>query len=59
MGLSLVKPTAVGDQTTVDLPTGVHSLVFAVDLSVRKTPLRCELLDVAGSPAQAQIVNGK
>jgi putative heme-binding domain-containing protein len=61
-GLSLWvdgKPTEVGEQTTIDLATGVHSLVFAVDLSVRKTPLRCELLDVAGSPAQAQIVNGK
>jgi hypothetical protein len=61
-GLSLWvdgKPTEVGEKTTIDLPTGVHSLVFAVDLSVRKMPLRCELLDVEGSPAQAQIVSGK
>ena len=44
---------------TLPLEIGPHKLTFAVDLQSRTEPLRGELIDVAGSAAQAQFVGGK
>lgn len=46
---------------TIDLTlsSGTHTLTFLVDLDQRADGLRCELVDVPGSPARAQIVGGK
>ncbi|MEO6810098.1 MAG: HEAT repeat domain-containing protein, partial [Isosphaeraceae bacterium] len=43
----------------LDLTPGTHTLTLIVDLDQRNDPLRCELVDVPGSPARAQIVGGK
>ncbi|HJT75823.1 MAG TPA: sorbosone dehydrogenase, partial [Gemmataceae bacterium] len=53
------EPVAVKEAMTVDLSPGRHTLTFAVNRDVRRTPLRCELDDVPGSPARAQVVGGK
>ena len=37
----------------------LHTLTLALDLTQRKDGLRLEMDDVAGSPAQARVVNGK
>jgi hypothetical protein len=48
------RPTAARETVTVDLSRGMHVLAFRVDLQRRDDPqLRCELVDVPGSPAQA------
>jgi putative heme-binding domain-containing protein len=44
---------------TANLTPGMHQVVFAINQSERRQPLRVELLDVAGSAAQVQIVTGK
>ncbi len=44
---------------TLPLEVGPHKLTFAVDLQSRTEPLRGELIDVAGSAAQAQFGSGK
>jgi putative heme-binding domain-containing protein len=43
----------------LDLPKGAHTLSFAVPLGKADETLRCELEDVAGSPARARLVGGK
>ncbi len=53
------KPVEVKDATELDVPAGVHTLTFAVDLGQRKEPLRCELEDQPGSPARVRVVGGK
>jgi putative heme-binding domain-containing protein len=54
------RPTEVRDAVMLDLLQGVHALVFRVDLKEREAmPLRCELADVAGSPAQARFIAGR
>jgi putative heme-binding domain-containing protein len=52
--------TPAQDAVTLDLLQGMHTLTFRVDLKARSDPqLRCELTDVAGSPAQARFVGGR
>ena len=46
-------------RTILDLPPGVHTLTFALDVDRRKDGLRCELDDVPGSPARVRVVGGK
>ena len=53
------KLVDVKEATEVDVPAGVHTLTFAVDLTQRKEPLRCELEDKAESPARVRVVGGK
>ena len=48
------KPVEVKDATELNLPAGVHTLTFAVDLGQRKEPLRCELDDQPGSAARVR-----
>jgi putative heme-binding domain-containing protein len=43
----------------LDLRAGVHTITLALDLGRRHDAIRCQLADVAGSPARAQIVGGK
>ena len=52
-------PVPVQDATTLDVPSGLHTLTLAVDLAERKDPLRCELDDVSASPARVRVVGGK
>jgi hypothetical protein len=52
-------PLEVREDLVVELPAGRHTLTFAVDRTRRPEPLRCELDDVPGSPARAQVVGGK
>jgi putative heme-binding domain-containing protein len=47
------------DEMILDVPAGLHTLTFAVDLAARREGLRCELEDVAGSPARVRIIGGK
>jgi putative heme-binding domain-containing protein len=54
------RPTDAGAAVTLDLPRGVHVLIFRVELRRRQNPdLRCELVDVPKSPAQANFVAGR
>ena len=53
------KPTPPARELTVDLAAGAHWITLAVNRVQRKEPLRLELADVPGSPAQVQIVGGK
>ena len=53
------KPQAIGAETIVELPIGMHTLTLAVNRKVRTEPLRVELADVEGSAAKAQLVGGK
>jgi putative heme-binding domain-containing protein len=52
-------PLEAREEMVVDLPAGRHTLTFAVNRGQRHEPLRCELDDVPGSPARAQVVGGK
>ncbi len=45
--------------TTLDLPAGSHTLTFALLEGKQGAAFTCELVDVEGSPARAQVVNGK
>ncbi len=61
-GISLLvgsNPVDAMDETMLDLPAGTQTLLFAIDLSKRKEPLRVELEDVEGSSARVNIVGGK
>jgi putative heme-binding domain-containing protein len=61
-GLSLWvdgQPNELREETTLDLSAGRHTLTFAIDPAQRSSPLRVELLDLAGSPARAAVVLGK
>ena len=61
-GLSLWlngTPLEIRPETLLELSPGTQTLTFAVDRTRRSDGLRCELLDVPGSPAQLQIVGGK
>jgi putative heme-binding domain-containing protein len=53
------KPTTILSNTPLDLATGRHVVTLAVNCVKRTSPLRVELRDVVGSPAQAQLVGGK
>jgi putative heme-binding domain-containing protein len=53
------KPVDVREKLDLPLPIGEHIVTFSVNLLTRKAPVRLELYDVAGSPAQAQFVSGK
>ncbi|MBX6313401.1 MAG: HEAT repeat domain-containing protein [Isosphaeraceae bacterium] len=52
-------PVDLQETTTLDLPTGLHTLTFALDLDRRHADLRCELEEDPGSAGKAQIVGGK
>jgi putative heme-binding domain-containing protein len=61
-GISLLvgaNPVEVKDETIVELPQGQQVLLFAIDTTKRKEPLRCELEDVEGSPARVSVLGGK
>jgi putative heme-binding domain-containing protein len=49
----------VKNEMVLDVPPGLHTLTFALDLTTRRDGLRCELDDVAGSPARVRIIGGK
>lgn len=51
-----IKPTEL---ITADFAPGRHKLTVAVTRDDSPGELRCELVDVAGSPAQVQFVSGK
>jgi putative heme-binding domain-containing protein len=52
-------PVKVQDAMTLPLERGLHTITIVVDTAARNSPaLRCELLDAAGSSAQARFVDG-
>jgi putative heme-binding domain-containing protein len=53
------EPLEARAESVLDLAPGAHTLTLAVDRDARSDALRLELLDVAGSPTQAQFVGGK
>ena len=53
------KPVDVRDRQEVPLSVGEHLVTVSVNLLTRKSPVRLELYDVPGSPAQVQFVSGK
>ena len=53
------KPVDVRDRQELNLPVGEHVITVSVNLLTRKTPIRLELYDLAGSAAQAQFQSGK
>jgi putative heme-binding domain-containing protein len=53
------KPLPPAAEMTLDLASGKHALVVALNATERKAPLRLELLDVVGSNAKVQWVGGK
>jgi putative heme-binding domain-containing protein len=52
-------PHDLAEQFDLELASGMHVLTLAIDRQRCDDVLRCEMLDVAGSPAQAQLVGGK
>jgi putative heme-binding domain-containing protein len=56
VGANEVTPAAT---TTLDLPTGTHTLTFAILEGKNAQGFTVELVDVEGSPARAQVVGGK
>jgi len=52
-------PIDVESAITLELPRGLHTVTLAIDIDEATADLRCELRDVPGSPARAQIVSGK
>ncbi len=58
-GQRLQPPRAATPSFIVDLARGTHTISVAVNRSERKSGIRCELEDVAGSTARAQFVVGK
>jgi putative heme-binding domain-containing protein len=52
------QPLAAGEQVTVDVPSGVHTVTLLVG-EKSNGDLRLELADVARSQAQVQFVGGK
>jgi hypothetical protein len=53
------KPTTLTAENVFDLAAGRHVVTLAVSQAKQTQPLRVELQDVEGSPAQAQLVGGK
>jgi putative heme-binding domain-containing protein len=53
------NPVDVAEETVVDLPTGTQTLIFAIDRSKRKEPLRVEVEDVVDSLARVSVIGGK
>ncbi|MBI5758910.1 MAG: sorbosone dehydrogenase, partial [Planctomycetales bacterium] len=54
------KSTKVAAETSLDLSPGLHTLTFEINRRTRiQHGLRLALLDVPGSPVQAQFVTGK
>lgn len=53
------KPLELRDRQELPLTVGEHQIAVSVNLLTRRAPIRFELYDVAGSPAQAQFVSGK
>ena len=53
------KPLDAAVKLTIPMDVGAHRITFAVNLLTRTEPLRVELVDVAGSAAQAQFIGGK
>jgi putative heme-binding domain-containing protein len=53
------KPISFQHEIVLKLDSGVHTLTFALTLERIGAGFRCELADVAGSPAKAQFVVGK
>jgi len=49
----------VRKELELDLKQGLHTLTFGLDLGKRREPLRVEVTDVKGSPAQVRVVGGK
>jgi putative heme-binding domain-containing protein len=61
-GVSLMigaNPVDTAEETIVDLPAGVQTLLISVDRSKHTGPLRLELEDVVDSPARVAVVGGK
>ncbi len=61
-GISLFvgkNPVEAAEETIVDLPKGTQTLLFAIDRSKRKEPLRVEVEDVADSAARVTVIGGK
>ena len=53
------RPVEAKPQLELDLPRGVHTAVFKIDLNARgRTPLRAEVRDQPGSTGHAQPVGG-
>lgn len=53
------KPTPLTGDVTLDLGRGRHRLTMSIDRESRKLPVRVELVAIAGSKAQSQLVSGK
>lgn len=53
------KPVDAAERIKTSPTTGRHTVTIAVDRQKRRDPLRCELIDVAGSKAQVQLVTVK
>jgi putative heme-binding domain-containing protein len=53
------EPVDLREHMILDLVVGTHTLTFAVDRAARTEALRCELDDVAGSPAKVRMIGGK
>ena len=53
------KPLDAAVKLTIPMDVGAHRITFAVNLLTCTEPLRVELVDVAGSAAQAQFIGGK
>lgn len=61
-GISMLvgaNPVETKDETIIDLPAGSQVLIFSIDTTKRKEPVRCELEDVEGSSARVSVVGGK
>jgi putative heme-binding domain-containing protein len=52
-------PVEAKEALVLDVPAGVHTLTFTIDLGKRHEGLRCELGDVPGSPARVRVLGGK
>jgi putative heme-binding domain-containing protein len=52
-------PAEVKEATVLEMKSGVHTLTFGIDLKWRTNGLRCEVEEMAGSPARVRPVGGK
>ncbi|MFO0906386.1 MAG: PVC-type heme-binding CxxCH protein [Pirellulales bacterium] len=53
------KPTPLATTLTLELKPGVHTLTISIDQSVRKAPVRVELVDAPQATGKAEWVTGK
>ncbi|MCZ2341065.1 MAG: HEAT repeat domain-containing protein [Bacteroidales bacterium] len=53
------RPVVPAPETELKLGAGTHTVTLAIATTVRREPLRVEVLDVPGSPAQPQLEAGK